>query len=83
MARNTKKGLKEGQRWGRRKGESSVPFPAGVHTRSAGSMCLRSKVQQRVLTKDSGLHPTAGWPWTFHIGLIKGQEVTNMRKILC
>lgn len=37
MARNTKKGLKEGQRWSRKK-MSSVPFPAGVHTRSAGSM---------------------------------------------
>lgn len=48
MARNTKKGLKEGQRWRREKGEHSLPFPAGVCTRSAGNICPRSIVQQRV-----------------------------------
>lgn len=48
MARNTKKGLKEGQRWRREKGEHSFPFPAGVCTRSVGNICPRSTVKQRI-----------------------------------
>lgn len=42
MARNTKTSLKEGQKWRRKKKRraQAVLFPAGVHTRSAGSYAL-------------------------------------------
>lgn len=82
-ATSTKKGLKEGQRWRRKEKNESVHFHFQLQCdKKCGNIGSRSRVQQRIYMRDSGLHPVTGLAKNFPDGLNKVTRDDRDKKIM-